>query len=156
MKPVSEGTSQGITAKSKIQSPGDFVSAATSLREEFPTQDIIVEKFLGGREFTVTMLGSDKDARMLGIIEGRYGAMKEESLDFMTCKAKTFDDDEECVSDTLVTHLLDSDVQVQEAAELATRTWRALRCRDIGRVDVRFDTENENCYVLEVMRKDFL
>ena len=44
-------------------------SSVIALREKFPGQDIVVEQFADGREFTVSIIGTGENARVLGISE---------------------------------------------------------------------------------------
>ena len=45
-----------------------------------------------------------------------------------------------------------SDAQVRSAGQLALETWKALRCRDAGRIHTRFDKMGEagKPHILEV------
>ena len=56
-KPVAEGSSKGVTAKSLVRSPAALVEICTELLERY-RQPVLVEEFLSGREFTVGILGT--------------------------------------------------------------------------------------------------
>ena len=64
-KPVAEGTSKGITALSKITNREELHQICKNLLQTFK-QPVLVETYLPGREFTVGILGTGKDAKALG------------------------------------------------------------------------------------------
>jgi len=67
-KPVAEGTSKGITAASKIWSENQLISVCARSLFAYK-QPVLVEAFLPGREFTVGIVGTGKDARAIGVME---------------------------------------------------------------------------------------
>ena len=68
LKPLYEGTSKGINEKSVVYTQDEFVARIKWLWSEY-SQPILLEKYLPGREFTVGILGTGKDARVLGMME---------------------------------------------------------------------------------------
>src|SRR5690606_31381467 len=67
-KPVAEGTSKGITGRSRIKSPEMLHDVVLDLLEEY-AQPVIIEEYLPGREFTVGIVGTGKGARVIGALE---------------------------------------------------------------------------------------
>ena len=67
-KPVAEGTSKGITAKSVIHTDGHLRTLCTELLNQY-RQPVLLESYLPGREFTVGVLGTGASARSLGTLE---------------------------------------------------------------------------------------
>ena len=67
-KPVAEGSSKGVTAKSLVTSRAALVEVCTELLERY-RQPVLVEEFLSGREFTVGILGTGDAARALATLE---------------------------------------------------------------------------------------
>ena len=67
-KPIAEGTGKGITPMSKINNPEELHHVCLNLLQNF-NQPVLVETYLSGREFTVGILGTGKDARALGTLE---------------------------------------------------------------------------------------
>jgi D-alanine-D-alanine ligase len=67
-KPVAEGTSKGITALSKITNREKLRRTCKYILQTFK-QPALIETYLPGREFTVGILGTGKDAKVLGVIE---------------------------------------------------------------------------------------
>jgi D-alanine-D-alanine ligase len=128
-KPVAEGTSKGISAQSKITSRKQLSLICRSLLTAF-RQPVLVERFLPGREFTVGIVGTGKDAVALGIMEVHLKDDAEKGV-------YSYINKENC--EELVEYRLADDSMAQRVQETALAAWRGLGCRDAGRVDIRAD-----------------
>lgn len=128
LKPLAEGTGKGISSRSKVRNPAELSAVATELLERFH-QPVLVETFLPGREFTVGLAGDGDRAEVLGWIEVLFHPG---SGDIYSYETKTD-------YEKLVTYAVPKDAVAQEAASVALAAWRALRCMDAGRIDVRCD-----------------
>ena len=126
-KPVAEGTSKGISAASKIT---DHATLGTTCRDLLAryAQPVLVETFLPGREFTVGIVGSGDEARPLGVLEVlATGAGDTEVYSFLNKEA----------FESRCEYRLVRGPDANAAGQVALDAWRALGCRDGGRVDVR-------------------
>lgn len=141
-KPNAEGTGKGVTANSIVRDPRELAALCAELLERFQ-QPVLVETYLPGREFTVSIVGTGAKARVLGTLEivlrdnaepGVYSYLNKEEC-------------EERVEYPLVRGSEDPLVDASE--RLALDAWRALGCRDAGRVDVRAG-EDARPYFIEV------
>ena len=128
-KPVAEGTGKGVSPASRASGPAALRKVCRSLLGKFH-QPVLVETFLPGREFTVGMLGTGRGAEAIGVLEvtlsdraeaGVYGYVNKEE-----CEAR-------------VIYRLARDETAMRASAVALAAWRALGCRDAGRVDMRCD-----------------
>ena len=129
-KPVAEGSSKGITGKSLVRSKAALVEICTELIEQY-RQPVIVEEYLSGREFTVGVLGTGKDARALGTLE--VVLLEGADAGVYSYRNKT-------QWENIVKYgLLEPSPLRTEVEDVALATWRCLGCRDGGRVDVRLD-----------------
>jgi D-alanine-D-alanine ligase len=130
-KPIAEGTGKGITAASKITSFEALKSACADLLARYK-QPVLVETYLSGREFTVGLAGTGEKARVLGTLEITL-------LEGAEADAYSYVNKERC--EELVNYQLvrPADESVRMAEETALLAWRALDCRDAGRVDLRCD-----------------
>ena len=154
LKPTTEGSSKGIDQTSKVRAPKDLDPGVRALAAKFPGQDILVEPFLSGREFTVSILGTGTSSRLVGITEHGWTQSKQDGkdaaaaaaaaagqrdLDFAsrTSKCATDDTPLSCI----VRPLDSTDKQVKAAGQVALDSWNVFGCRDAGRVDIRFDVE---------------
>jgi D-alanine-D-alanine ligase len=130
-KPVAEGTSKGITAASKITSREKLFHVCRTLLSTFQ-QPVLVERFLPGREFTVGIVGTGKDAVVLGVMEVHLKENAEQDV-------YTYVNKENC--EELVEYRLVNDSMAHTVRETALAAWRGLGCRDAGRVDLRADVQ---------------
>ena len=128
-KPVAEGTSKGITAASKIWSESQLISVCARSLFAYK-QPVLVEAFLPGREFTVGIVGTGKDATALGVMEVILRETAEPDV-------YSYQNKERC--EELVEYRLANDAMAEKAREIALAVWRGIGCRDAGRVDIRAD-----------------
>jgi len=130
-KPVAEGTGKGVSAKSKIHSVQELERVCADLLAEHRGQPVLVERFLPGREFTVGLIGSGARARALATLE--IVLLEGADADVYSYRNKEY-------CEELVQYvLLPAGKLRREIEKLAVRAWRALGCRDAGRIDVRLD-----------------
>lgn len=128
-KPVAEGSSKGVELRSKATSHAELESVCTHLIERF-RQPALVEVFLPGREFTVGVVGTGADARAVGVLEVSLMAGAEPEI-------YSYNNKEEW--EGKVSYTLARGPVAKDAESVALAAWRALGCRDGGRVDVRAD-----------------
>ncbi|UQY44856.1 D-alanine--D-alanine ligase [Mixta hanseatica] len=129
VKPSSEGSSVGI---SRVNQPADLPAA---LEEAFRhDDDVLIEKFISGPEYTVGILGE----QILPSIRIQPAS------DFYDYEAKYISDDTQ--------YFCPSGLSVEKEAELQAlvlNAWRSLGCSGWGRVDVMMDGDG-TFYLLEV------
>jgi D-alanine-D-alanine ligase len=130
-KPVAEGTGKGVSAASKLSNQKELVSQCTRLLAEY-RQPVIVETYLSGREFTVGIVGTDGQARAVGVMEVIL-------KDHAEKHAYSYFNKERC--EEFVEYRPADEANAEQAREIAIAAWRALECRDAGRVDLRADAE---------------
>jgi len=133
-KPIGEGTGKGVSPTSKIADRESLEVVCRDLLVRFK-QPVLVETYLPGREFTVGILGTGPDAKVLGTLEIILRAGAEADVYSYVNKERC----EELVAYPLVRP--EDEPAVREAEELALAAWRALNCRDGGRVDLRCDAQ---------------
>ncbi|KAJ5592417.1 ATP-grasp fold subdomain 1 [Penicillium hordei] len=158
IKPACEGSSKGIYSFSKVESIEDLEQGVQKLQTRFPGQSILIEKYLAGREYTTSILGSGDSARVIGTVhhdwrgvapppgtETDYSAKSQSDVGFYNFhnKNKLLEDPVDRMADK------EDSSEVQEVERLALETWRKLECCDVGRVDVRCGLDGRP-YVLEV------
>ena len=129
-KPIAEGTGKGIDRTSCVKTLDELRTVCLSLLQKFD-QPVLVEEFLPGREFTVAILGTGANARVLGSMEVclRPNAkttiytyeMKEQFVNFVDY------------------HKLARNPETEAVEKLALDSYRVLELRDAGRVDIRMD-----------------
>ncbi len=132
IKPVAEGTGKGVSFDSIIHCRQALWPACEKLVNTYK-QPVLVEQFLSGREFTVGIIGTGDEARVLGTIEVILLRNAEPNV-------YSYINKERC--EELVTYQLAQAVQdpvVALSEQIALNAWQALGCRDGGRVDIRCD-----------------
>jgi D-alanine-D-alanine ligase len=140
VKPVAEGTSKGVTARSLVRSRAALLDVCAELLAEY-REPVLVEEFVSGREFTVGILGTGADARALATLEVVLKAGADAAVYSYRNKAQW--------RELVEYKLLASAALRREVEEVALATWKCLGCRDAGRVDVRLDGAG-NPQMLEV------
>ena len=130
-KPVAEGTGKGITTASKITSPYELQNICRMLLAKY-RQPVLIESFLPGRELTAGIVGTGNEAVALGVMEIHLKDHAETGVYSFTNKENY---------EELVEYELIDDAMARDAKETALAAWRALGCRDAGRIDLRADTQ---------------
>jgi D-alanine-D-alanine ligase len=130
-KPVAEGTGKGVGPASRVQDRPGLERVCADLLRRF-AQPVLVEAYLPGREFTVGITGTGRLAQAIGVLEvvlreqaepGAYSFLNKEHYD------------------VLVEYRLTRSTLAERVQDEALRAWRALGCRDGGRVDLRLDAD---------------
>lgn len=130
-KPVAEGTGKGIDVSSKIETRSALESVCLRLLDTFK-QPVLVETFLPGRELTVGILGTGKEAAVVGTMEILLGK-EAEANGYSYHNKENYQE--------LVTYRPVADAAARQAEKIALAVWRGLGCRDAGRIDLRLDAE---------------
>ena len=128
-KPVAEGTGKGITAASKIENRTELARVCEKLLAGF-RQPVLVETFLPGREFTVGIIGTGREAFVPAVMEVHLTEKAEKEVYSYANKEDWHG---------RIEYRLADDAQARAASETALAAWRGLGCRDGGRVDLRSD-----------------
>jgi D-alanine-D-alanine ligase len=134
VKPVSEGTGKGITAKSLVNSPGELQKMAEWILSEFH-QPALVEEYLPGREFTVGVVGYGDEAVAIGGME----VITLNNLPYSVEVKENYQD--YCKYQPL------ADEIAEECKSVALRAWKALDAVDAGRVDLKADRNGRICFI---------
>lgn len=141
-KPLREGSSMGISERSRASTPEELREQVLAIHRGY-RQPALVEEFLTGREFTVGILGN-QDVEFFPVMEINYQAAPQghniysrhfkaewSSWDYYHCPAPV------------------SDIERYRLQETALAAYRAVGCRDLGRVDIRYDRDGLPC-VMEI------
>jgi D-alanine-D-alanine ligase len=125
-KPVAEGSGKGIAATSKVDSPAALKEVVVRLLAEHH-QSVLVETYLPGAEYTVGVAGTGSQAEVLGVMAVRFNA---DAAGIYSYHTKTN-------YERLVDYRLVSGAEAEPLGRLALAAWRAVGCRDGGRLDIR-------------------
>lgn len=138
LKPSSEGSGKGVGTRSKVVSRSGLREVADDLLNRF-RQPVLAESFLPGREFTVGITGTAEHAEVLGVAEV---IPKEGFVGAGYGLANKLEGWEDKVAIEPA-----RDATAEAAASVALSAWRALRCRDGGRVDIRCDSTGQPSFM---------
>jgi D-alanine-D-alanine ligase len=130
VKPLAEGTGKGVTPESIVHYRKELTAQCRRLLSRYG-QPVIVESYLPGREFTVGILGTGESARAVGVLEV-------ELLESADPLVYSFLNKEFCEERVRYTLVLDHSI-IEEASDIALRSYRVLGCRDAGRIDLKAD-----------------
>ena len=142
VKPVAEGTGKGCSAKSIVRERAALPGVCDDLVARF-RQPALIEPYLAGREFTVGITGTGRKAKVVGAMEIVLLANAEEGVYSFDNKSQYEDRVEYPATDPA------TDPVAAAAERVSLDAWRALGCRDGGRVDIRCDA-SQNPLFLEV------
>jgi D-alanine-D-alanine ligase len=132
VKPVAEGTGKGISPTSIVRRRQDLPGTCRALLDTY-RQPVLVERFLPGREFTTAVIGTGRQAEVLGTMEVLLLAAAEQQVYSYHNKENS----EELVRYRLLRPA--DDPLAADVEAIALRAWRVLGCRDAGRLDLRCD-----------------
>jgi D-alanine-D-alanine ligase len=147
VKPVSEDGSLGIRSSS-VCHDAVRLDEQVSLIHEMYRQGALVEEYLDGREFNVSVVG-DEPASVLAVSEIDFSGMPED-LPRIVCYRAKWDEESPMFHGTAPVCPAELPRRYEERIrDIALRSFQALGCRDYGRIDMRSDASG-NLYVLEV------
>ena len=134
VKPAAEGSSKGITGRSKVENREELHTLAADLLTTF-RQPLLVEPFLPGREITVGIVGNGDGAQVVGVMEVSFvGGDEREAY-----TAVNKDD----FATRISYRLLNGEPLSERARQIALAAYQALSCRDAARIDLRCDAAGE-------------
>ncbi len=148
VKPANQGSSLGISPGSLVFDDRQLVERVDYLHEVY-NAPALVEQFVGGREFTVGILGNGTlyghNYRLFPIIELNYDVLPPEHPAVYSYQFKQeFTGDEYYSCPAPLSR--DEEALIYR---ISLAAFQVMGCRDISRVDVRFDEEGTP-YVLEL------
>jgi len=135
VKPLAEGTSKGVHETSKVADRQGLTAKCLEVLKTY-RQPALVETYLPGREFTVGLVGAGATARVIGVAEVTFKPGGDPSAYSYRNKMDAYD---------VLT--LATDPLAAAAGGVALAAWRALGCRDAGRIDIRCDAEGQPAFI---------
>ena len=139
VKPRYEGSAKGLSSENKVHTAQELETQVARLTELYG-QDVIVEEFIEGSEFTVAVVGS-APARALPVIQRAVETESGIGLHVLDRKGLppvtgSYDLPGELTSD------LESRLQ-----QAALAVFHKLECKDFARVDFRVDSEGQEWFL---------
>jgi D-alanine-D-alanine ligase len=131
-----------------------IVHTKKALREQMRTvlreykQPVLVQSFLRGREFNVSIIGGRR-LRVMPLAEVNYTELPTEIPPIMSYAAKCIETSEEYKKTSVICPAVVEPDLAREIISTSLRAFRAVGAWGYGRVDVRLDSEDRPC-ILEV------
>ncbi len=137
-KPLAEGTGKGVDKDSRVDAAAALRRVCARLLERF-AEPVLVEEYLPGREFTTAILGTGREARVVGTMEFAIRA-NAPAQDY------SYEVKEQCEQCVDYFPMPRGDLRDQVEA-LALGAYRVLECRDTGRIDIRLDARGRPAFI---------
>ncbi len=141
VKTLHEGTSKGITKSSRVENSQQLKAQVDHICRTYK-QPALVEEFIKGTEFTVAVIGNNPPVAM---------PVVQYAIDGKTALGNEFYSYHH-VAEKLVEYICPAPIDEKLALclqDLAVRAYKAVDCRDFGRVDFRVDGKGRP-FVLEI------
>ena len=158
VKPVREDASIGIDDNSVAKDYDSLVKKVKELHETLGG-DVMVEKFIDGREFYVSLIGDDGSAKPLEIVELDFSKYPAGKPKIYSNRAKIDENSEEYKKIDFsygpdLKKTLSEEVQ-KKMGDLAVKVCKAMDVHDYTRIDMRMDKDGK-IYVLEANLNPYL
>ena len=141
VKPRFEGSSKGLSENSRVQNLEELKKQVEYVVTTYK-QPALIEEFISGQEFTVAIVGNDAPV-VMPIVQIKIDGKLKLNEKFYTF-ARITSDRLEYICPARIPQELKKKIE-----QLAAKTYKAVECRDFGRVDFRVDQEG-NPFVLEI------
>lgn len=142
VKPRLEGSSKGLSEKSLVKNMQDLKKQIDYIVKTYK-QPALVEEFISGYEFTVAIIGNENPEVFAPVQTKIDGKLRPGDLFYSFERLKSPER-----IDYIFPPLIDEKLQ-KKIMDSALRVYRAVGCRDFGRIDFRVD-DKENIYALEI------
>lgn len=152
VKPNAEGSSKGVFNDNVVADPDRLVGKIREIRKAYGN-GVLIEEFLEGREFTVSVLGNPgvgKGVYTLPIVEQNFDVFPAGMHRLASYEAKWFFED--TLPDPRVAYHCPAPIDAnleKLTTQLCIKAFTVLGCRDIARIDIRLDGEGKP-HLLEI------
>ena len=147
VKPAHEDASLGINSGSVCHDLDQVERQAAYIHNVY-LQDALVEEYLDGREFNVSIMG-DLEPIVLAISEIDFSGLPANEPRIVSYRAK-WDEESPIYRNTAPICPAEVPKRIENRIkDVALRTYKCIGCRDYARIDMRTDARG-NLYVLEV------
>jgi len=140
VKPNAEGSSKGITGKSLVHNEKELKKRVEFIIDHYH-QPALVEEFLDGREFTVSILGNNPP-NVLPIVEVIFDNLPDDVPKFDCYEVKWIWDSPNSDVETVVCPAKINKKLENRIKKVALETFNTMGCKDFCRIDMRLDKNN--------------
>lgn len=143
LKPNYGDSSQGITKDAVVKNQSALIDYLERLRAEFPRRPVLVQEYLTGAEYSVSLIGNpDQGLRALPILEVDFSRLDPKLPKILGYESKWEPDSPYWTQIKYLETALPDHLQSQ-MIEHSARLFERLGCRDYARFDFRADAKGE-------------
>ena len=143
LKPNTGDSSEGITKDAVVKNEKSLLDYLEKLRAQFPKRSVLVQEFLTGAEYSVSLIGNpDQGLRALPILEVDYSRLDPKLPKILGYESKWEPESPYWTQLRYIEANLPELAQ-QQLVEHSTRLFERLGCRDYARFDFRADAKGE-------------
>ncbi len=143
LKPNYGDSSQGITKDAVVRNQSALLDYLERLRTEFPRRPVLVQEYLPGAEYSVSMIGNpDQNLRALPILEVDFSRLDPKLPKILGYESKWEPDSPYWTQIKYHEAQLPDHIQSQ-MIEHSARLFERLGCREYARFDFRADAKGE-------------
>jgi len=145
IKPVLEGSSKGIFNENLVSNEAELKKIVSKIIKNY-NQPVIVEEFLNGREFTVSVIGYENPI-VLPIVEVKFDHLPKDIHPMDSYESKWIYDNPDFIEKNPDKDPLKCPAEITKELEekikkTAIKTFKVLDCKDWSRIDIRLDKNN--------------
>lgn len=148
VKPNKEGSSKGVMDANVVRNMEDLKERIKFTRENF-SKEVLVEEFIEGREFTVSVLGNE-NPEVLPIVEQKFDFLPAGMNKIASYELKWIYED--ALKDITESYDCPAKLTVEEKdliEETSKKIYKLLDVRDCARIDYRIDKDG-TLYFIEI------
>ena len=143
LKPNFGDSSQGITKEAVVYKQAEFIEYLEGLRRDFPKRPILIQEFLEGPEYSVSVIGNPGIGfTVLPVLEVDYSGLNEGLPRILGYESKWMPDSPYWTQITYREASVNDEVK-RALADHSLRLFEYLECRDYARFDFRTDGNGE-------------
>ena len=143
LKPNTGDSSEGITKDAVVKNEKALLDYLEKLRATFPKRSVLVQEFLTGAEYSVSLVGNpDQGLRALPILEVDYSKLDPNLPKILGYESK-WEPDSPYWTQLRYMEAVLPELQQQQMIESSARLFERLGCRDYARFDFRADAKGE-------------
>lgn len=149
VKPSGQHAGIGISQDSVVIDQDELTARVKYLFKHFPGE-VVVEEFVDGREIHITILGNNRRLVALPATEIEFTGEFADNWDVYTYNAKWEKNTWEYWQARVSSPARLTRKDAHRLDQLAMRAYRGFGCKDIARMDIRFNDKNHKAYIVDV------
>jgi len=149
VKPSGQHAGIGISQDSVVIDRQELTERVKYLFKHFPGE-VVVEEFIDGREIHITIIGNNRRLVTLPACEVEFMGEFADNWDVYTYNAKWEKSTWEYWQARVVSPIKMAKKETDKLEKLALKAYKGFGCRDIARMDIRFDPKRGKGYIVDV------